>query len=283
MKKHFYQFIKIFIIFAFCFLQCETKVNDSKFELSDPVDPGPMGNTDTSTIKILFIGNSLTYYNSQPYILWYLANAAGKKLYVDQATIPGAQLSHHVEIDFTKNKIKAQKWDYVILQEAIGELAFPDYHQRVMANIQILKDNILANHSKTKIIYFLPWASKGGVQSNLKYYSYADFQTLLREGAVAIAQKMDLIIAPVGWAWYHVIQARSDINLYALDGSHPALEGTYLGACVYYATIFQETVVNNPYTTLPDKSLANYLQEVASKTVLDSLEYWNIKKATFVK
>ncbi len=278
MKTPFYILIKIMVVLALNFLYCETKVNNPQTMLPDPVDPGPMGTSDTSTIKILFIGNSLTYYNSQPHLFWYMANAAGKKLYVDQATIPGAQLYHQVESEFTKNKIKAQKWDFVILQEAIGELAFPDYHQEVMTVIQVLKDNILANNPKTKIIYFLPWASQGGVQSNLRNYSYADFQTLLRDGAVAIAQKMDLIVAPAGWAWYKVIQARPDIDLFDFDGSHPSPEGSYLSAGVYYATIFQENVVNNPYETLLDKSLANYLQEIASKTVLDSLEYWNIKK-----
>ncbi len=253
-------------------------MQEPEVTMPDPVDPGPIGTADDTAIKILFIGNSLTYFNGQPHLFWYMANAAGKKLYVDQATIPSAQLYHHLESDFTKRKIKAQKWDFVILQEAIGELAFPDYHQEMIAIIQVLKNDILANNPQTKIIYFLPWASQGGVLSNLRFYTYAEFQKLLKDGAVAIARKMDLIVAPVGWAWYQVIQEKPEILLFNLDGSHPAPEGSYLSAGVYYATIFQETVVNNPYETLLDKSLANYLQEIASKTVLDSLDYWNIKK-----
>lgn len=276
MKKYLYILIISIVVLSLCLMQCETKVQEPEVTMPDPVDPGPLGTADNSAIKILFIGNSMTYYNGQPHLFWYMANAAGKKVYVDQATIPGAQLYHHIESDFTMNKIRAQKWDYVILQEAIFELAFYDYQTEICAIIQVMKEKILEKNPQTKIIYFLPWSSRSGVQSSLRFYPYSDFQKLLRDGAVAVAKRMDLIVAPVGWAWYNAFQEKPELILFDRDGSHPAPEGSYLGAGVYYVTIFQETVVNNPYKTLLDSTLANYLQEVATKTVLDSLEYWNI-------
>ena len=265
---------------------CDLSPNNSKnngSNLPDTIDPGSIGNADSSSLKILFIGNSLTYYNSQPHLFWNMANSVGKNLYVDQATIPGAQLLDHLESDSTKAKIASQKWDIVILQEAVDEIAFPENHGIVKHYIQSVKDLILENNAATKIFYFLPWSVKSEININLKNYSFEEFQKLLRDGTVQIANQMNIKVAPVGWAWYKVIQDRPEIELYALDGAHPSFSGSYLNACVYFVMIFRESAVDNPFSVLISQNIANYLQETATKTVMDSLEYWNIQPIEIFK
>lgn len=269
----------LLLIFSFCdVFKTEPTANGSN--LPDPVDPGPMGTIDSSSFNILFIGNSLTYYNSQPQLFWNMATASGKKLFVDQATIPGAQLQDHLKSDFTREKIKSQKWHLVILQEANDAIAFVEKHGEIENCLLQIKTMILENCSETKIAYFLPWSLPLGYQKGAESYNFETFQTMLRDGTVAMCQKIDMITAPVGWAWYRVITQRPDLQLYDRDGSHPSFLGSYLGACVYYVMVFQASVVDNKYPVLINKYFANTLQEIATKTVLDSLDYWNIRPLT---
>lgn len=84
------------------------------------------------------------------------------------------------------------------------------------------------------------------------------------------------MVAPIGWAWCHVVRDHAEIQLIGIDGTHPSFVGSYLGACVYVVTIFQESVVDNPFSVLINKDHANILQDIATRTVMDSLAYWNI-------
>lgn len=272
--------IIIILIFVFCDLSTN-KSDHNGSDLPDPIDPGAIGSLDSLSFKVLFIGNSLTYYNDQPHLFWYMANSVGKKLYIDQATIPGAHLLDHLGSDFTKEKITSQKWDVVILQEAIDGIAFSENHATIEDYLQEMKTLILENNSQTKIAYFLPWSLKRGYQQGYQSYNYETFQKMLRDGTVAVSKQMDFMVAPIGWAWYKVIQEQPEIQLFDLDGSHPSFIGSYLGACVYYMMIFQESVVDNPFSVLINKVHANYLQDIATKTVMDSLSYWNIPAREF--
>jgi len=272
------------VAFALIFNFCDLSTNKSATngaDLPDPVDPGSIGSLDSLSLKILFIGNSLTYYNDQPHLFWYMANSVGKKLYIDQATIPGAHMLDHLGSEFTKDKISSQKWDIVILQEAIDGIAFSENHAYIIDYLQEMKTLILANNSQTKIAYFLSWTLKRGYQQGYQFYSYETFQKMLRDGTAAVSKKMDFMVAPVGWAWYKVIQEQPEIQLFNMDGSHPSFIGSYLGACVYFVMIFQESVVDNPFSVLINKNHANYQQETATKTVMDSLGYWNIPAREF--
>jgi len=66
--------------------------------------------------------------------------------------------------------------------------------------------------------------------------------------------------------------------LYNADESHPALEGSYLAACVFYEVLFRKSVVGNTYTAGLTATNVAFLQQVAHSVVNDSLLVWNIGK-----
>ncbi len=45
---------------------------------------------------------------------------------------------------------------------------------------------------------------------------------------MAVADALDLIVAPVGSAWDRVLAERPGIELYDTDGLHPSVEASYL-------------------------------------------------------
>jgi hypothetical protein len=83
--------------------------------------------------------------------------------------------------------------------------------------------------------------------------------------------------APVGMAWKKVRQERPNLQLYMADRCHPSLVGSYLAANVIYATIIQSGY-QSEFNSKLDPELAEYLQQIAQRTVLDNLQLLNIKK-----
>lgn len=54
------------------------------------------------------------------------------------------------------------------------------------------------------------------------------------------------------------------------------MRGSYLSAATFYATLFQESAEGISFYSTLDEGEARSLQELASRTVLDSLTLWNI-------
>lgn len=233
---------------------------------------------ETGSVTVLFIGNSLTFYNDLPNMLEMLANTNGKKIYISEALVGGATLDYHATNEATINKIYAYDWDYVILQGSSYHIAFASQHYLIMPHIERLDSMIHDNYANTRTIFFMDWAMKDGVYWNGQTYSFDDFQQRIASGTKIVADQMGMIIAPIGWAYKTVIDDRDDVELFHYDKGHPSREGSYLGACVYFATIFKKEVEfshTDPY--LPT-NLTDYLREMASSVVMDDPGRWNLTK-----
>jgi hypothetical protein len=266
------------VVAALLMTACGNKENTTQnVAVVTPIDPGPYGDAATATNKVLFIGNSLTYFNDQPGTFWNLAATSGLKTYVEQATIPGAQLEDHLNSAFTMQKIQRYAWDVVVLQVVNTDMAFVASHGVVTVTLQVFLNKIREQNTKVRLFCFLPFAGPDGISDDQYSYDYEQGQTMFRDGTLTVAKKLDLMVAPVGWAWRSVRQNRPDINLYAADQIHPSAAGSYLGACVYVVSIAQKKLESNAYIASLAPDIANFLQQTASQTVLDSLSYWNIK------
>jgi hypothetical protein len=247
-----------------------------EFEYPDE-DPGeyrPRSKAAANACKVLFIGNSLTYFSNQPQMLRVLAERDSLRIFVDESTLPGGQLEHHCGYWKTQRKIDEQDWDFVILQEAVPELNSTVTHPKILPYVDTLKTWIHRNNPDTRIIYFMPYALKSGSSWEFITLSYQEAQLNLCDGTVEFIKTAGVMTAPVGKAWGTTRKERPDIELYYQDGAHPSYLGTYLGACVYYVTIFQQSVIGNSWEVW--SGATEYLQTVATETVLNNLEFWNI-------
>ena len=78
--------------------------------------------------------------------------------------------------------------------------------------------------------------------------------------------KNDTLVTPVGLAYMNSMKAPPEINLYLPDNRHPSRAGTYLSACVMFASIFKISPIGNTYTFDLDKKVALNLQKIAWAT-----------------
>lgn len=75
------------------------------------------------------------------------------------------------------------------------------------------------------------------------------------------------LVIPAGLAFGKSIAKMPDLNLYVPDLRHPSVAGSYLAACVTYATLFKASPVDLKYTAGLDPAIAKHLQTVAWETV----------------
>lgn len=216
-----------------------------------PVAPGAQ----PGPLRVLFVGNSLTYFNDMPLLLERLALGArgSRPIIAEMAVIPGTTLEYHWERGRARERIQRERWDYVVLQE---QGARPLYdREQMFAYARRFDAEIKKRGART--IFFLTWAraSRAGDQN--------DLNTAYTE----IARELGAGIAPVGVAWQRALRQNPALRLHAPDGSHPNLLGSYLAACVFWATFSGKSPVGLPSLGL-EPAQARLLQEVAWETVI---------------
>ncbi len=234
--------------------------------------------------KILFIGSSYFNYNNLPNLFENLTDYSGNEVYIDQYIPGGLYLSDHATSSITEAKIYEREWDYVILQGVGRITAYPEFFtdHPVYPALETLQNKISENCESTKMVFCLPWAYEDGMTWYGWPDTYADMQIKIYENTLQYSNDLDFPIAPVGWAWYAVLEEENYPlhYLHMSDWNHPSLKGSYLMACVIFSAIFQVSSVGNTYYAgLPEEE-ASYFQTVASNIVLDSLDLWNISANT---
>ena len=224
--------------------------------------------------RLLFIGNSYTYVNDLPGVLAGLAGSG--KHWVETRTLAqgGWTLADHINDATTLAAIQSEKWDYVVLQE---QSEIPAIEQSRTASMypaaRALARMILSN-GETPIL-FMTWGHRDGDQQ----YGYADYDSMQNQiviGYLTIARELGLPVAPAGYAWWTVRKQNPEIELWQTDGNHPNRNGTYLAACVFYASIFHESPEGLGYTARLPVKTAHTLQSAAARVVLDHSEDWNL-------
>jgi hypothetical protein len=109
----------------------------------------------TAPLKVLFVGNSYTSVNDLPAVVAGLAEAAGgRRIEVDRHLVGGCTLEKHVKDQKAIDKIRAEKWDVVVLQEqslrpVIDRQSMHEYARLLDAEIK---------KQGAKTIFYLTWA-----------------------------------------------------------------------------------------------------------------------------
>ena len=193
--------------------------------------------------RILFLGNSYTYFNNLPALVSELARAGQQCKVETRMVAPGGKrLKDHWESPASHEALNSQAWDFVILQDqsTLGTRYYFEGNARVGGD-EIFRsyaerwaDEIRKHHATP--IFFLTWARR----------ATPDDQAALNYAYTHAAKMTHAVVAPVGLAWARVREKNPAVDLYYRDGSHPSPEGSYLAACAIYATIFGKNPVNLP-------------------------------------
>jgi hypothetical protein len=224
--------------------------------------------------RVLFIGDSYTFVNDLPTTFADLAWASGR--HVDAGTLAtgGESLAGHVADATTETTIDSEAWNTVVLQDQSEDPALPSYRASEMDPAVTELAQLIRNAGAEPML-FLTWGHQSGwPQADL--YSYTSMQAAVDQGYLSIASQLAIPIAPVGDAWQTVVDEQPDAGLWQGDGVHPTTAGTYLAACVFYASIFGRSPVGLGYDDGLPAAEAAMLQRVAAATTLGDHAKWGL-------
>ncbi len=220
--------------------------------------------------RILFVGNSYLYYNDSLHnhvsrIATAADPASGKSLQYMSATINGAQLAHHniqhlLELGRLVNK---QPFDVVILQESGLEALIDSRGARFREKVIEFNAEITKRGAITAL--YMPHA-----RIKPSKFDSPDMIRKIEDMYVSLGNEVGAIVIPVGLAFEEAYRLRPDLKLLKdHDGMHPEPIGTYLAACVVYASLYGKSPVGNSFDFYGkvDKDTAAFLQKVADQTV----------------
>jgi hypothetical protein len=198
---------------------------------------GCAGNPATPTpqdgLRVLFVGNSLTYWNGMPAMVEALARAAGERPLVwRQAVAPGFSLEDHWNDGGALAEIRAGNFEVVILQQGPSALAssralLVEYAGRFAREVR--------NAAGRPALYMV-WPEEARA---------FDFDGVSASYAAA-AEAVDGMLMPAGEAWRAAWRRDGDLALYGPDRFHPSVLGSYIAAAVIFQRLYGRSPVGLP-------------------------------------
>lgn len=174
--------------------------------------------------RILFIGNSFTSFNRG--IDQQLEGLEPTSI-TQRIDVGGYTLQDHRNDGNASQTIQTSKGDFVVLQEQ-SQTPIVDpgkYRQAVQEFDRAVRG------SGARTILLMTWVRPDSV-------SYGVTTANLAAAFTTLGGNLGIKVAPAGTAFATSLRTKPDLQLYGADG-HPTVFGTYLAACVIYATIFQ--------------------------------------------
>jgi hypothetical protein len=234
---------------------------------------GPVSGAGACT-RVLFLGNSYTYVNDLPATFARLAQSAGRPVQTGMIANGGETLAQHAASAESRDRINSQGWSYVVLQEQSDTPATDSGRDDYMfPAARSLARNI--EDAGAVPMFFMTWAHRDGEPS--AGLTYQTMQQQIDAAYSGISGELHVPVAPVGFTWFIVRADHPELALWSDDGSHPSVAGTYLAACVFYASIFRESPVGLSFHGGVTDDQARVLQDEAGRHVLDLRDQWGLR------
>ena len=174
--------------------------------------------------RVLFVGNSLTYFNGLPDVVARLARELGDtSVTVEMVARPNFSLADHWDEGTAPDRLRTQRWTHVVLQQ--GPSTLPESQQLLREWSQRFAP--LIRDADAVPVLFMVWPDA----------SEPERFALVHDSYAHAAEAVHGIFAPAGDAWRIALGADRTLPLYGPDGFHPAPEGTWLAAVVLLARI----------------------------------------------
>lgn len=183
-------------------------------------------------LRVLFIGNSLTYSHDIPALVSGLGESSdGPQVRSASVTVGGYSLEDHWVLGEALDSIARGGWDFVVLQQ--GPSTVPANRQHLVEWATRFAERIRAAGAEPAI--YMIWPSNG------------DFDAVSRSYTDA-ARAVNGMLIPAGEAFRALARDHPDIGIFDTDQFHPSPLGSYLAALVIYGRLTGQTVANMAHT-----------------------------------
>jgi len=190
----------------------------------------------SDTVKVLFVGNSFTYFYNLPQVVSSMAQEKGFAVMARQSTVGGSNLEQHWKQERgtrTRELIPSADWDFVVfnnhsMSSIRDSAAFMEYGKKFAR---------LVHDQGATPVFMMTWA----------YKSNPMMQDEVSRAYRKLAAETDAICFPAGLLFASARMLRPDLNLF-FDDKHPSEIGTYM-----LGLAFTRFFTGKPSAGLPER------------------------------
>lgn len=248
-------------------------------------------------VRVLFVGNSLTYVNNMPRLLHALAAVQPGKLAITTNTwaAPGGSLEQRWSDGHVAKALADGHWDVLVLQERTAEVAcLTSAASRRPASCRISERVYhqfakLAAANGTRVLLLSTWGMDRGRRArrgnSMRGQDRLDaaFETLAARLRADDGAKVDVV--PAGHALRAWADEREDPTVVFPDGLHPSVAASLvIAAQIYHAITGEDAQANDlpiDFPLLPADALVKADKPLEDQTKLaDDAGGGELKAAT---
>ena len=178
-----------------------------------------------SSLRVLFLGNSLTATNDLPAAVARIAQRAGRRLEYRTIAPGGYALEDHWNQGEARAVLAGGRWDVVVMQQ--GPSALPESQANLREWAARWAAEARARGTRPALLTVWPES----------YRRSALTEVIASYRRAAAGAKAELL--PGGDAWRRAWHCTRGTALYGPDGFHPSELGTYTAALVVYGRLFR--------------------------------------------
>lgn len=189
-------------------------------------------------MKILFVGNSYTYFNDMPQLFLALCKEHGKTVETDSVTRGGYSFAHYLSDGNDKAaelraKLAENMYDYIVLQE---QSVRPAAHTESFLADAARMCKLVRENGATPLFY-QTWGRREGSEVLEKNgWTHGEMHLLLKEAYLRAGEENSAGVVLAGDAFRAAYAEGTEV--YHPDGSHPSAEGSAVVARAFYDAIF---------------------------------------------
>lgn len=182
--------------------------------------------------RVLFVGNSLTYWNDLPWLVERLATLNGESLHAAAVVGSGWSLEDHWAAGHALDSIGTRHFTHVVLQQGPSAL---ESSREILRAMTRKFDVPIREAGATPALYAVWPSAERSFDFDRVHESYA-----------LAAEDVGGALFPVGRTWQAAWAIQPDLKLWSSDGLHPTPAATYLAAIVIHARIHGELPAVTP-------------------------------------
>ncbi|WP_428657974.1 SGNH/GDSL hydrolase family protein [Runella sp.] len=211
-----------------------------------------------SALRILFVGNSLTYTNDLPQLVQEIGKYDSVSIEYSTLSFPNYSLEDHWNEGKVQKEIETGHYDFVVAQQ--GPSALPESQVLLLEYARRLAEICRKNNTPMALYMVWPSSSRSFDLDNV-IYSYTQAATQTQS-----------LLCPAGLAWKYAWESTPGLPLYGNDNFHPSMTGSLLAAFTVYGTLAQKNNFDflmsekSPWSEIPKKSL-DILKQAALKAL----------------
>ena len=232
---------------------------------------GPAHADPPEPLRVLFVGNSYTRFNDLPRMVRRISREVpeARPLRTRRLTAPGYTLQRHWDRGRAQRHIESGRYDFVVLQgNSLSPIEAPTELRESVSRFAGLADE-----NGARVVLFETWAR----HENHRLYRRSEeldgpdaMLDRIERVYLTLGEELHAPVAPVGRAWHEARREVPRARLHRADGTHPSIAGTYLSACVLYATLTANDPRQVRWRPHPiGRRRASRLRELAARVVDD--------------